>query len=221
MYDLLKGLRVVEGSAFVAGPTCGLYLAQLGAEVIRFDNIGGLKPRAPVKSAGVTVGRVSSISLDGKTFQGLVTMELEKRFAFPKDTSAAILTAGLLGDQYVGLNPGGDSGPGTQRSSQTNQCHDITVYPEVGLAAGACSGNGIIMDISDPANPKRLDLRPEHARAAINAGVRLCISSDAHRPEGLDVLRYGVDTARRGWATKADIVNTRTWPQIRKLRKRG
>jgi phospholipid/cholesterol/gamma-HCH transport system substrate-binding protein len=73
-----------------------------------FDNVGGLKPRAPVKSAGVTVGRVSSISLDGKTFQGVVTMELEKRFAFPRDTSAAILTAGLLGDQYVGLNPGGE-----------------------------------------------------------------------------------------------------------------
>jgi hypothetical protein len=57
----------------------------------------------------------------------------------------------------AGLNPGGDSGPGTQRSSTTNQCHDITVFPEVGLAAGACSGNGILMDISDPANPKRLD----------------------------------------------------------------
>src|SRR5205085_3539697 len=57
----------------------------------------------------------------------------------------------------AGLNPGGDSGPGTQRMSSTNQCHDITVFPEVGLAAGACSGNGILMDISDPANPKRLD----------------------------------------------------------------
>jgi phospholipid/cholesterol/gamma-HCH transport system substrate-binding protein len=56
----------------------------------------------------VTVGRVSSISLDGRTFQGVVTMELEKRYAFPKDTSASILTAGLLGDQYIGLNPGGD-----------------------------------------------------------------------------------------------------------------
>jgi phospholipid/cholesterol/gamma-HCH transport system substrate-binding protein len=74
----------------------------------RFDNVGGLKPRAPVKSAGVTVGRVASISLDSKTFQGVVTIELEKRYEFPKDTSAAILTAGLLGDQYVGLNPGGD-----------------------------------------------------------------------------------------------------------------
>ena len=57
----------------------------------------------------------------------------------------------------AGLNPGGDSGPGTQRTSTTNQCHDITVFPEVGLAAGACSGNGILLDISDPANPKRLD----------------------------------------------------------------
>src|SRR3954471_13710869 len=55
----------------------------------------------------------------------------------------------------AGLNPGGDHGPGTQRSSATNQCHDITVYPQVGLAAGACSGNGILMDITDPANPKR------------------------------------------------------------------
>jgi hypothetical protein len=57
----------------------------------------------------------------------------------------------------AGLWKGGDSGPGTQRTSQTNQCHDITVYPQVGLAAGACSGNGILMDISDPVNPKRLD----------------------------------------------------------------
>ena len=57
----------------------------------------------------------------------------------------------------AGLWAGGDHGPGTQRTSTTNQCHDITVYPEVGLAAGACSGNGILLDISDPANPKRLD----------------------------------------------------------------
>ena len=57
----------------------------------------------------------------------------------------------------AGLWPGGDHGPGSQRTSTTNQCHDITVFPQVGLAAGACSGNGILLDISDPANPKRLD----------------------------------------------------------------
>ena len=81
----------------------------------RFDNIGGLKPRAPVRTAGVTVGRVKSISLDGKNFQGVVTMDIEKSYVFPKDTAAKILTAGLLGDQYVGLEPGGDDknlGPG-------------------------------------------------------------------------------------------------------------
>lgn len=74
----------------------------------RFDNIGGLKVRAPVRSAGVTVGRVHSITLDRQSFQGVVTMEIERRYSFPKDSSAAILTAGLLGDQYVGINPGGD-----------------------------------------------------------------------------------------------------------------
>jgi phospholipid/cholesterol/gamma-HCH transport system substrate-binding protein len=112
--ETVVGLFVLLG--FVAIGYLALKAANLAAMTVgetytvtaRFDNIGGLKPRAPVKSAGVTVGRVASISLDGKTFQGLVTMELEKRFAFPKDTSAAILTAGLLGDQYVGLNPGGD-----------------------------------------------------------------------------------------------------------------
>ena len=74
----------------------------------RFDNIGGLKPRAPVRTAGVVVGRVKSISLDPKTFQGVVVMEIERGYQFPKDTAAKILTSGLLGDQYVGLEPGGD-----------------------------------------------------------------------------------------------------------------
>ena len=73
-----------------------------------FDNIGGLKVRAPVRSAGVTVGRVVGITLDPKTYQGQVRMELEPSFQFPRDSSARILTAGLLGDQYVGLEPGGD-----------------------------------------------------------------------------------------------------------------
>jgi phospholipid/cholesterol/gamma-HCH transport system substrate-binding protein len=112
--ETLVGVFVLAG--FVAIGYLALKAANLAAMTVgetytvmaRFDNIGGLKPRAPVKSAGVTVGRVSSIALDGKTFQGVVTMELEKRYAFPKDTSAAILTAGLLGDQYIGLNPGGD-----------------------------------------------------------------------------------------------------------------
>jgi phospholipid/cholesterol/gamma-HCH transport system substrate-binding protein len=74
----------------------------------RFDNIGGLKPRAAVRAAGVTVGRVKTIVLDPKTYQGIVVMDIETSYLFPKDTAAKILTAGLLGDQYVGLEPGGD-----------------------------------------------------------------------------------------------------------------
>ena len=74
-----------------------------------FDNIGGLKVRAPVKSSGVVVGRVDDIQFDGKKFTARVMMNIDKRYEFPKDTSMSILTAGLLGEQYVGLEAGGDS----------------------------------------------------------------------------------------------------------------
>lgn len=74
-----------------------------------FENIGSLKERAPVKSAGVVVGRVSKIRFDNKTFEAIVTLEINPRFSFPKDTSASVLTSGLLGEQYIGLEPGGDS----------------------------------------------------------------------------------------------------------------
>ena len=74
----------------------------------RFDNIGGLKARAPVRTAGVTIGRVSTITLDPKTYQGLVTLEVDREVQFPKDSSARILTSGLLGDQYIGLEAGGE-----------------------------------------------------------------------------------------------------------------
>lgn len=74
----------------------------------KFDNIGGLKPNAAVKSAGVLVGRVGAISFDDKTFQATVMLKMDQRYHFPKDTSAKILTAGLLGEQYIGLEAGGD-----------------------------------------------------------------------------------------------------------------
>jgi phospholipid/cholesterol/gamma-HCH transport system substrate-binding protein len=74
-----------------------------------FDNIGGLKKRAPVKSAGVVVGRVEDIDFDTKTYEAAVTMSIDSRYEFPKDTSAKILTSGLLGEQYVGLSAGGDT----------------------------------------------------------------------------------------------------------------
>lgn len=73
-----------------------------------FDNIGGLKVRAPIKSAGVVVGRVASITLDIKTYKAIVLLDLEKNFLLPQDSSAKILTSGLLGEQYIGLEAGGE-----------------------------------------------------------------------------------------------------------------
>jgi len=74
----------------------------------QFANIGGLKVRAPIKSAGVVVGRVSEIRFDNETFEAVVTMNLDTVYKFPRDTSAKILTSGLLGEQYIGLEAGGD-----------------------------------------------------------------------------------------------------------------
>jgi phospholipid/cholesterol/gamma-HCH transport system substrate-binding protein len=113
--EILVGLFVVLGLlalVFVALKAANLASFSSGATYplsARFDNIGGLKARAPVRSAGVVVGRITAISLDPKTFQGVVAMEVNRAYEFPKDTSAKILTAGLLGDQYVGLEPGGDT----------------------------------------------------------------------------------------------------------------
>ena len=112
--EVLVGLFVLLGmAALVFLALKAANLASFGQHKgytvsAKFDNIGGLKPRAPVRSAGVTVGRVKSISLDPKTYQGLVRLEIDNFVKFPKDTSAKILTAGLLGDQYIGLEPGAE-----------------------------------------------------------------------------------------------------------------
>ena len=74
----------------------------------RFDNVAGLKPRAPVKAAGVIVGRVEHIRLDPKTYEGVVSMRVNDGYTFSRDTIASILTSGLLGEVYVGLDAGGD-----------------------------------------------------------------------------------------------------------------
>jgi phospholipid/cholesterol/gamma-HCH transport system substrate-binding protein len=88
------------GSLTSAGDTYSL--------TAKFDNIGGLKVRAPVRSAGVTVGRVASIALDPKTYQGVVRLDVQRSVQFPSDSSARILTSGLLGDQYIGLEAGAE-----------------------------------------------------------------------------------------------------------------
>ena len=112
--EVLVGLFVLLGAAGLV--FLALRAANLGSFGGRdgytltayFDNIGGLKVRAPVRSAGVTVGRVSSITLDPKRYQGLVRIEIDRGVTFPSDSSARILTSGLLGDQYVGIEPGAE-----------------------------------------------------------------------------------------------------------------
>jgi phospholipid/cholesterol/gamma-HCH transport system substrate-binding protein len=112
--DVWVGLFVLIGAAAI------LFLALQSANLLslsfqptyqvvaKFDNIGGLKRQAAVKSAGVVVGRVEAISFDDKTFQARVTLALENRYAFPKDSSLKILTSGLLGEQYIGIQAGAD-----------------------------------------------------------------------------------------------------------------
>jgi phospholipid/cholesterol/gamma-HCH transport system substrate-binding protein len=113
--DLWVGIFVVIGigallflSLKVANLS-GLSGSESYQVLAKFDNIGGLKVRAPVKSAGVVVGRVGDIRFDNESFEAVVTMNLDSRFQFPRDTSAKILTSGLLGEQYIGLAAGGDS----------------------------------------------------------------------------------------------------------------
>ena len=113
--DVWVGLFVLLGALAV------LFLALKSANLLqwnfshdyqvsaKFDNIGGLKTGAAVKSAGVVVGRVESVTFDDKTFQANVVLDLQARYAFPKDSSLKILTSGLLGEQYIGIEPGGDT----------------------------------------------------------------------------------------------------------------
>ena len=112
--DVWVGLFVLLGLAAI------LFLAMQAANLLslnfqktymveaRFDNVGGLKPKAAVRSAGVLVGRVESITFDDKSFQARVGIAMESRYLFPKDSSLKILTSGLLGEQYLGLEPGAD-----------------------------------------------------------------------------------------------------------------
>jgi phospholipid/cholesterol/gamma-HCH transport system substrate-binding protein len=113
--DAWVGLFVLLGAlalfflAMKAGNMSSLSFEQTYAVTGRFDNIGGLKPRAPVRSAGVVVGRVTDIRFDDQSFLAIVTMSLESRYQFPKDSSAKILTSGLLGEQYIALEAGGET----------------------------------------------------------------------------------------------------------------
>ncbi len=113
--DLWVGVFVTAGLvalltlALKVGNASSVSVADSYSVYGQFENIGGLKSRAPVKSAGVVVGRVGSIAFDDQKYSATVTIRIDKRYKFPKDTSASILTSGLLGEQYIGLDAGGDT----------------------------------------------------------------------------------------------------------------
>jgi phospholipid/cholesterol/gamma-HCH transport system substrate-binding protein len=113
--DLWVGIFVAIGFAallFLAmkvGNLASFSTAQTYQVQAKFANIGGLKVRAPIKSAGVVVGRVAEVRFDNESFEAMVTMNMDARYQFPRDTVAKILTSGLLGEQYIGLEAGGDS----------------------------------------------------------------------------------------------------------------
>ena len=113
--DILVGAFVALGLlalfflALKAGNMNSFSFAPTYSVTAHFDNIGGLKVRAPIKSAGVVVGRVAQIDFDDKNYQATVVFALDKRYQFPKDSSVKILTSGLLGEQYIGLEAGGDN----------------------------------------------------------------------------------------------------------------
>jgi len=105
---VLLGLGAVVFLALQSANLLSLNFQSTYRVTAKFDNIGGLKPKAAVKSAGVVVGRVESIVFDDKSFQAQVALALENRYAFPTDSSLKILTAGLLGEQYIGIEAGAD-----------------------------------------------------------------------------------------------------------------
>ena len=105
---VLLGIIALAFLALRAGNLSSFSFAPTYKVQAHFDNLGGLKVRAPVKSSGVVVGRVAALSFDNERYQAVVTLDLESQFQFPADSSASILTSGLLGEQYIGLTPGGD-----------------------------------------------------------------------------------------------------------------
>ncbi len=113
--DLWVGVLVAMGLAallFLAlkvGNLASISTSEVYQVQAKFANIGGLKVRAPIKSAGVVVGRVVGVHFDNESYEAVVTLSIDGSFKFPRDTSAKILTSGLLGEQYVGLEAGGDA----------------------------------------------------------------------------------------------------------------
>jgi hypothetical protein len=175
------------------GDPDNIYLYGSGTSTVRSgEELAGCSGLKPDEDPNTALFSIDVIKVPLKTPEKAAIVNRPRIFA--DATTGAI----------AGLWPGGNHGEGTQRTSQTNQCHDITVYSEIGLAAGACSGNGILMDISDPMNPKRLDYVADkgfaywHSATFNNDGTKVVFTDEwggGSRPRcrASDPLTWGAD----------------------------
>lgn len=159
--DIWVGLFVLVGGAAI------LFMALQSANLLslnfqrgyrltaKFDNIGGLKPQAAVKSAGVVVGRVESISFDDKAYQASVTLAMESRYAFPKDSSLKILTSGLLGEQYIGIEAGFDAKNLAAGDTISNTQSAVVLENLISQFLYNKAADGANAPASQPAAPKK------------------------------------------------------------------
>jgi phospholipid/cholesterol/gamma-HCH transport system substrate-binding protein len=153
--DVWVGLFVLIGAVailFLALQSANLLTLSFQSTYVvtaKFDNVGGLKPKAAVRSAGVVVGRVEKIVFDDKSFQARVVLAMEKRYTFPKDSSLKILTSGLLGEQYLGIEAGaddqvlasGDSISSTQSAVVLESLISQFLYSKAAAAVGPKQGD--------------------------------------------------------------------------------
>ncbi len=124
------GVAALLGLAMKVGNLTSNKIGETYSVSAAFENVGGLKPNAPVKSAGVVVGRVADIRFDTKTYEAIVNIKIDQRYAFPKDTFANIYTAGLLGEQYVGLEAGGEDAT-LKNGDKITQTQDAVVLEKM------------------------------------------------------------------------------------------
>lgn len=147
------GVAALLGLAMKVGNLTSSKIGETYNVTAAFENIGGLKPNAPVKSAGVVVGRVADIKFDTKAYEAVVTIKIDERYAFPKDTFANIYTAGLLGEQYIGLEAGGEEDV-LKNGDKITQTQDAVVLEKM---------------ISQFLYNKASETKPEESKAEDNA----------------------------------------------------
>jgi len=194
----IAAVQTCRGShthTLVADPKdkANIYVYGSGTSTVRpGDELAGCSSEDPDKDPNTALFSIDVIQVP------LASPEKAKIVNRPR------IFADLQSGAIAGLEKGGDRGPGTQPSRVTNQCHDITVFPEVGLAAGACSGNGILLDISDPVHPVRLDAASDknfaywHSATFNNDGTKVIFTDEwgggtSPRCRATDLLNWGAD----------------------------